>query len=180
MSAAVETTWRPPQCSGCGQTGAMPARLPIRMWGEEKDAVPIEWEDVERRLRDAIAYWVVVTTGRARPVWGVWHDDRLLLSIGSTAVSRGIANSPRVSAHLEDAHDVIIVEGSAAWMSDESVLAPFCDVYNAKYRWDFTVGDMPGGILEMRPDVVLAWRAGAYTDAKTDRYPLAASRFVFG
>ncbi len=148
------------------------------MWGEPKDVPPIEWDDVERRLREAIAYWVVTVAG-ARPVWGVWQDERLLLSVGSSVVSRGIDESPSASAHLEDAHDVVLVEGAMAWVTDESVLSSFCDVYNPKYRWDFTVGEIPGGIAELRPDVVLAWRAGSYLDAKTDAYPLAASRFVF-
>lgn len=156
----------------------MPARLPIRMWGAEKDAEPVGWDDVERRLRDAITYWVVTAAG-ARPVWGVWHEERLLLSIGSSVLWRGIGESPATSAHLEDAHDVVIVEGTASQITDDAVLAPFCDVYNPKYRWDFTVGQIPGGIVELRPSVVLAWRAGSYTDAKTDTFPLAASRFEF-
>lgn len=155
----------------------MPSRQPIRMWGDEKDGPPVDWSDVEARLRDAIVYWLVTDAG-SRPVWGIWHDDRLLLSVGSRVLWKGLRASSKASAHLEDAHDVVIVEGSTATITDEAELARFCAVYNPKYRWDFTP-TTTGGIVELRPDVVLAWRAGSYADAKTDTYPLAASRFVF-
>src|SRR5438270_6325560 len=109
----------------------MPSRHPIRMWGGEKDCPAIDWSEVDSRLRDSLVYWLVVDAG-SRPVWGVWHDDRLLLSIGSTVLWRGLRTSPRASAHLEDAHDVVIVEGSATTTTDETELACFCDAYNPK------------------------------------------------
>lgn len=150
---------------------------PIRMWGDEKDAPPIAWTEVETRLRDAIVYWLVTVAG-ARPVWGIWHDDRLVLSIGSRVLWRGLRAAPAASVHLEDGHDVVIVEGTTSNVTDTAALAPFCDIYNPKYNWDFTP-TTTGGIVALRPDVVLAWRTGAYTDAKKDSFPLAASRFLF-
>jgi hypothetical protein len=147
------------------------------MWGDEKDAPPVPWADVERRLQHGIAYWVVTVAG-SRPVWGIWRDDRLLLSVGSTVLWRGMGESSTASAHLEDAHDVVIVEGTTRTITDESELAVFCDVYNPKYHWDFTPATA-GGIVELRPSIVLAWKAGSYLDAKADTYPLAASRFTF-
>ncbi len=147
------------------------------MWRDEKDCPPIDWGHVESRLRDSIAYWVVTDAG-SRPVWGIWHDDRLWLSIGSTVLWRGLRASPTASVHLEDAHDVVIVEGTATTLTDPGQLASFCDVYNPKYNWDFTP-TTTGGIAELRPTVVLAWRTGAHTDARTDPFPLAGSRFVF-
>lgn len=148
------------------------------MWGEAKECPPVEWDDVERRLQEAIVYWLV-TGSVTRPVWGAWQDDRLILSIGSTSLWRGLRASPQASAHLEDGHDVVIVEGKASTLEDEARLAPFCEVYNPKYRWDFTPATT-GPVVELRPDVVLAWKAGSYTDAKTDPFPLAGSRFTFG
>ncbi len=152
---------------------------PIRMWGKPKDEAPLmQWADVEKRLRDAIVYWVVTQAG-ARPVWGIWHDDQLLLSVGSTVIWNGLKASIHAEAHLEDGHDVVIVEGTTSLIKVADALAPFCDVYNTKYNWDFTP-ETAGVIPVLTPSVVLAWRTGAYTDAKTDEFPLAASRFVFG
>jgi hypothetical protein len=155
----------------------MPEERPIRMWRGEKDSPPIPWSEVEQRLRDAIVYWAVTAAG-ARPVWGAWLDDRLLLSIGSTVVTRGIDESPAVSVHLEDGHDVVIVEGTASWVTDADVLARYFEVYNPKYDWDFTPEKTVGGFAELRPTVVLAWKAAHYTE-KDASFPLAASRFTF-
>lgn len=41
----------------------------------------------------------------------------------------------------------MIVEGTQATESDETKLARFCDVYNAKYEWDFTPGTIPGPVV---------------------------------
>jgi hypothetical protein len=100
------------------------------------------------------------------------------LSIGSTVLWRGLRASPTASVHLEDGHDVVIVEGTTTTVTDPAELTPFCDIYNPKYGWDFTP-TTTGGIAALAPAVVLAWRTGAYTDAKTDPFPLAGSRFVF-
>ena len=152
-------------------------QAPIRMWGGEKDAPAIDWADVESRLRDAIVYWLVTSAG-AWPVWGTWQEDRLLLSIGSTVLWRGLRSASTASAHLEDGHDVVIVEGTTKVIDDPAELARFCDVYNPKYSWDFTP-TTTGGIVELRPGVVLAWRTGSHLTAKADAFPLAASRFAF-
>jgi hypothetical protein len=148
------------------------------MWGKPKDEAPLmEWSDVERRLREAIVYWVVTQAG-SRPVWGVWHEDQLWLSVGSTVIWSGLKASRDVEAHLEDGHDAVIVEGTTTLVKDTDVLGAFCDVYNAKYNWDFT-SESAGVIPVLAPKVVLAWRTGAYTDAKTDEFPLAGARFLF-
>jgi hypothetical protein len=149
------------------------------MWGGEKDAPPIPWDDVERRLREAITYWLVVDGAVSRPVWGAWLDDELWLSVGSTSLWKGLGSSPVASAHLDDGHDVVLVEGTHRAVDEPAVLAPFVDVYNAKYRWDFTPEGTMGPIVVLSPRVVLAWKAGSYETAKSDQYPLAASRFAF-
>jgi hypothetical protein len=156
----------------------MPTREPVRMWGKPKDCPPIAWDEVEGRLRSAVAYWLVTAEATARPVWGVWHDERLLLSVGSTSLWRGLRASPRASVHLEDAHDVVTVEGSTTTVTDPAELAQFCEVYNPKYDWNFTP-DTTGPIVVLTPATVVAWRTGRWNDAKNDPFPLAGSRFLF-
>jgi hypothetical protein len=153
---------------------------PILMWGDAKVDTPLlAWSDVERRLREAITYWLVVDGAASRPVWGIWHDDELWLSVGSTMLWKGLRSSPKASAHLDDGHDVAIVEGTARFVEDPDLLAPFVDVYNPKYNWDFTPTNTLGPIVVLAPRVVLAWKAGSYENAKNESYPLAAARFVF-
>src|SRR5438132_10793756 len=59
----------------------------LRMYGKERSEPTLTWAWVSGRLAAAPFYWLVTTrkdgTPHARPVHGVWADDRLLLSNGS-------------------------------------------------------------------------------------------------
>jgi hypothetical protein len=112
-------------------------------------------------------------------VWGVWLDDSLQLSVGSPTVWRALQSSSDASAHLEDGHDVVVVEGSWRQSEANDELTRFCDVYNEKYRWDMRPDALPGPVLVLEPRHVLAFRAGRWQDAKRDPFPLAASKFTF-
>lgn len=156
----------------------MPERHPIRLYTRESDKPAVPWEVVDERLRSSIVYWLV-SGSAARPVWGVWHEEGLWLSVGSPTLLGSLDGADRASAHLEDGHDVVILEGTPSIETDEARLQPFCDVYNAKYTWDFTVATIPGPVVVLTPRTVFAWKTGSYLDAKSDPFPLAASRFVF-
>ena len=88
---------------------------PLRLWGEPTtDVPPLPWSWVLERLQSADDYWLVTAGGAgptARPVWGLWLEHRLMLSVGSTVIRRNLEASNRVSVHLGDAHEVVIVEG---------------------------------------------------------------------
>jgi hypothetical protein len=157
----------------------MPDRSPVRMFGtpqHDKPAIP--WDEVQPRLHDAIVYWIVAGSA-ARPVWAVWLDDALWFSTGSSQLWRGMGASPEMSAHLEDGHDVVAVEGTHRRVEDGDELARFCDAYNAKYAWDMRPDALPGPVVVLEPARVLAFRAGRWQDARTDPFPLASSRFSF-
>ena len=163
-----------------------PRETALRMWRQEKtDVAPIPWADVAGRLAAAETYWLVTVPGRGvpapRPVWGVWLDDRLVLSVGSTSAWSGIAANPSVAVHLGDAIDVVIVEGTAGRAS-----APFdayVAAYNEKYSWDFKADDemyVVNGTLEVEPAAVLAWTGATAAESSADMtFPSAAGRWVF-
>ena len=86
----------------------------LRMYGVVSDLDPVPWEWVEAQLTDAPTYWVVPAGHpHPRPVWGVWVDGELHLSIGSLVVSRALRDDPAVAVHLDSGVDVVIVEGVA-------------------------------------------------------------------
>ena len=153
----------------------------LALWGREQgDAPLLPWSWVVDRLQEAEDYWLV-TTGPGgpapRPVWGLWLEERLVLSVGSSTHWRNLEGSDRVAVHLGDAHDVVIVEGTAHRETDPKELARIVAPYNQKYDWNWEPGQPFGAILDVEPRVVLAWRAAATEDAQTSPFPLAAGKW---
>jgi hypothetical protein len=143
-----------------------PIAEPIRMFGSTPDAEPLLWSWVDAQLTSAGTYWVVTHEDldpeamqypHPRPVWGVWLDDRLHLSLGSPVLNRHVGRQPGVTVHLDSGTDVVIVEGLAIRSSrDESLEAKAA--YDAKYDWDYDL-DQYGPFTRVEPDAILAWRA---------------------
>jgi Pyridoxamine 5'-phosphate oxidase len=138
--------------------------MPLRFYGGETDAAPLEWGWVEQQLAEAGTYWVSTPSRghpHPRPVWGVWVDRRLLLSLGTPALRRAIAGDPRVTVHLDSGTDVVIVEGRGSSADDPAVVAQFLAAYDDKYDWTYDVDQYPPPTL-VEPDEVLAWRSGGW------------------
>lgn len=134
---------------------------PLRLYGEVSDRPGVDWPWVEEQLRAAGTYWVVAPGGarpHPRPVWGVWLDDQLLVSVGSPVLQGLLPPGTGVAVHLDSGTDVVIVEGDVAGPStDPAAIA----AYDAKYEWSYDVATY-GALTLVRPAVVLAWRAGGW------------------
>ena len=118
----------------------------------------LSWEWAEDQLRDADMYWVAPTGGahpHPRPVWGVWSDESLHLSVGSPLVQRLLMADPRVTVHLVSSLDVVIVEGAVTGSTTDDRLVA---AYDSKYDWRYAV-DQYGPLTTIAPARVLAWRA---------------------
>ena len=135
-----------------------PVAEPLRMFGAATNHDPPDWGWVERQLIDAPTYWVVAHGGsypHPRPVWGVWADDRLHLSVGSAVVRCLLEADPAVTVHLDSGLDVVLVEGSVTGPTEDAALI---DSYDRKYDWRYDVGQY-GPFTSVRPARVLAWQA---------------------
>lgn len=131
------------------------------MYGARAEVGGLEWSWVEDQLLNAGAYWVVAPGSdhpHPRPVWGIWHQEELFLSIGSPKLkAESEANRP-VTVHLGSINDVVIVEGRAAGsVADSHVL----DAYNDKYDWDYVVSAY-GSFTRVAPSKVIAWRSAGW------------------
>ena len=139
----------------------------------------IPWDEVEPKLEDARNYWVASLRPdglpHTRPVWGVWFDQRLLLSAGGGYwMARNLRRHPLVSAHPEDAEGlVVVVEGRAVPVADRDHLKPAVAAYNDKYDWNITEEEFDGS-TEIVPERVFAWRTGG-----RDFHDYDATRFDF-
>jgi general stress protein 26 len=116
-------------------------------------ATPPPWADVERLLADAQLYWIVTvrTDGRphAVPLVGVWHDGVFAFCTGSDEQKRrnlGANHHVAVTTGTTgtngwDSGRDVVVEGSAARVTDPEQLQRLAEAWFAKYGedWHFEV-----------------------------------------
>ena len=141
---------------------------PLRFYGAPTDVPALAWDVVQSQLNSAGTYWVVAASGdghpHPRPVWGVWSvlgDESLWLTLGSPTLRAEIGTNPRVTAHLDSGVEVVIVEGTAAPVSDDELVAAFIAAYDAKYDWRYSVEEY-GPPLRIEPASILAWQSGGF------------------
>jgi hypothetical protein len=131
------------------------------MYGSRAEFDKLEWMWVEDQLATAGGYWVVPPRAghpHPRPVWGIWRDVKLYLSIGSPEIGAYVRAGGPVTVHLGSVNEVVIVEGVAVGAEHSSDLL---DAYNAKYDWDYTVEDY-GPLTVVAPVKVMAWRSAGW------------------
>ena len=100
-----------------------------------------------------------------RPVWGVWHDDRLHLSIGTPALRQALADDPVITIHLESGTDVVIVEGE---VTDSTIDGGLVAAYDRKYDWSYDVAEY-GPLMVVAPSKILAWQADGWAGRRSFR-----------
>ncbi len=128
----------------------------------------VPWEHVEKRLNEAINYWLSsVRPNRyphVVPRWGVYLDGKFYYD-GSpeTRHARNIMENPHVSLHLESGSDVVIMEGTSqpAGRPEPDFARRLSDAFCAKYKsegyapkpdqWD------EGGLYVFTPRQCIAW-----------------------
>jgi len=119
---------------------------------------PLAWPWAEQRLVESRNYWIASVTPsgapHARPVWGVWLDDRFYFSSGSR-IRNNLEQRAPVSVNLESGDECVILEGQAEIVQDQGVATRVARAYNEKYHWDLEA--KPGEFFEVRPRVVFGW-----------------------
>lgn len=121
----------------------------------------LTWDFVTEAMSDDQFYWV--TTIRpdgkphVRPTWGVWVDGTFYCGGGErTRWVKNLSATPDIVVHREDAEEVVIIEGHAERIDDETgdetLLERIDSAYEQKY-------DVRHGtpFYAARPDVIFAW-----------------------
>jgi hypothetical protein len=130
------------------------------MYGGAVGSAELPWEWATERLGRTRSYWIATTRpgGRphSRPVWGVWHDNVLYFSTGSLA-AQNLATQPAITVHLGSGNEVVIVEGEAQPVGDNTQLEEVVRLYNEKYRWNLDASQLEGPFYAVRPQVAFGW-----------------------
>jgi hypothetical protein len=152
------------------------------MFGGEPQPLPLPWAWAEHRLEQAANYWITTTRadGRphARPVWGVWLEDRFFLGTGSLA-ARNLQHSDAITVHLESGDEVVIIEGTAAAVTDDELLDRVIAAFNTKYRYDLDAGALPGPFYGVRPQVAFGWVSDPTGLDRGSAFQGTATRWAF-
>jgi nitroimidazol reductase NimA-like FMN-containing flavoprotein (pyridoxamine 5'-phosphate oxidase superfamily) len=141
----------PARATGKGGTKEhdMPDREPIaEPMLESDDATAMPWAEATRRLTEegrTGTFWLATARSDGRPhvapVWAVWHDGALYFATGQgTRKGRNLARNPRCVVTLSGGGLDLVIEGSAARLTDEARLRRVAAVYAAK-GWPVTVRD---------------------------------------
>ena len=121
-------------------------------YGDASATAP-PWEDIERLLSEAQLYWIVTVRADGRPhavpLVGVWHDGAFAFCTGpAEQKQRNLDANPRVAvttgstgAHGWDSGKDLVIEGTAARVTDDEALQTLADAWFAKYGedWKFEV-----------------------------------------
>lgn len=133
----------------------------------------LPWPFVEEAVAGGMNYWVTTLRpdGRphARPTWGVWVDSRFHCGGGEgTRWVRNLSADPAIAVHIESAETVVIVEGEAERLDEETAPAEAIErvdeAYEAKYEIEHGTP-----FFTVRPERVIAW----------SDYPMDATRWRF-
>ncbi|MFD7326777.1 pyridoxamine 5'-phosphate oxidase family protein [Streptomyces sp. NPDC059875] len=115
-------------------------------------AHPAEWSEAAARLADAEVYWLTTVRPEGRPhvtpLIAVWSEDALHFCTGpDERKARNLVENQEVvlttgTASLGEGFD-LVVEGTAAQVTDEARLRALADAYVEKYGpdWRFEVRD---------------------------------------
>lgn len=139
---------------------------------ESEDGM-LTWEFVETRMVDDRFYWVTTVrpdgSPHVRPTWGVWVDGTFYCGGGGrTRWVRNLSTNADVVVHREDAEEVVIVEGTAERIDEETASGSLLDRLDGAYEAKYEV-QHGTPFFAVRPARVYAW----------SEYPADATRWEF-
>jgi PPOX class probable F420-dependent enzyme len=136
-------------------------------------AVPLEWDEVARRLQAERTVWLGTVgpdgSPHAAPVWlAVFDDDVYVFTSGASAKARNLLGNPRCVMHVGDGEDVLIVNGRLEFIGDpqdfRGVMAVFAEKYRDPGDAEFLPGQDPtaDALFRLVPGRVMCWRLEEY------------------
>jgi general stress protein 26 len=143
---------------------AMPAKKVPGYQMPEAGAHLLAWAFVAEHMTASPHYWLTTiapdSQPHAVPVWGIWYHDRVHFE-GSmkTAWARHLVRNPRITVHLPNAEQVVIIEGTAHIIADNDIDAAEWTRLDTLFQSKYHV-DKGSPYWYVAPKKVLAWDGG--------------------
>lgn len=130
----------------------------------------LPWSWAAERLVSSRNYFIATTRPDGRPhvmvIWGCWLDESFSFSTSrSSRKGKNLAASSHCVICPDDGEEAVIVEGTAAEITDPQAQQRFATAYQAKYEWD--INDMHEPMWVVRPKVVYGQIEKSYTKSAT-------------
>ena len=129
---------------------------------------PRGWDEIDSRLGGEQNFWLVALRRDGRPhavsIWGIWDGSGLWYTMSPrTWTARYLSHDPRALAHLPDARDVVIIEGSVDRPEPLSVPPDIVDRYESTFGWRLEPTDDQMPYFILRASVVRSWASADLT-----------------
>jgi nitroimidazol reductase NimA-like FMN-containing flavoprotein (pyridoxamine 5'-phosphate oxidase superfamily) len=127
-------------------TSVEPTPSRLQMTGHDSPEGPdglIPWSWAERRLEGSHNYWLATVRPDGRPhlmvVWGLWHGGVFYFITGSRSrKARNLESNAHCIIGTEQAHEAVVVEGSAEKLCDLEQIKELLAHYQRKYDDDLS------------------------------------------
>jgi hypothetical protein len=143
---------------------AMPAKKVPGYQMPEDTTNLLSWDFVATHLAPSYHYWLntICADGRphAVPVWGIWYNNRVHFE-GSmkTTWARNLVRDPRITVHLPNGEQVVIIEGVAHIIEDNEIDSDEWNRLDTQFQSKYQV-DKGSPYWYVQPRKVLAWNGG--------------------
>jgi pyridoxine/pyridoxamine 5'-phosphate oxidase len=131
----------------------------------------LTWSWASKQLEKSREYWISTVRPDGSPhtmiVWGLWMNNQFLFSTGKQSVkARNLAENNRCTVGSDDAAAAVIVEGTAALLTEASTRRQFFPRYEKKYKFDMS-GMQEEPIFAVRPLVAFGLREKDFSKSAT-------------
>lgn len=125
----------------------------------------LSWDFVKIQMSESTYYWFTTVSADGRPhavpVWAVWYNNRVHVE-GSpkTKWVQNLLRDSRVTVHLPNAEQVVIVEGNAYVLEDDELTEEEWLELDTAYQKKYQVQKGSPYFLYVQPTKVMAWNGG--------------------
>lgn len=130
------------------------SRLQIPGYDLPEGLMPWSW--AEQRLEGSHNYWLATVRPDGRPhlmiIWGLWHAGAFYFITGARSrKTHNLESNAHCVIGTEQAHEAVVVEGSAEKLRDVEQIKQLLSLYQRKYDYDLSA--IEHDILELREPI---------------------------
>lgn len=135
-------------------------------------APAVPWSEARQVLEEAGTYWLTTVRPDGRPhvttLIAMWHDEALYFSTGpAEQKAKNLGENPQciltTGCNRLDSGLDVVVEGVAVGVTDEAILRPLAEAWQAKYGSDWPLAGSEKAsdlVLRVAPIQAFGYRKG--------------------